>query len=177
MPLHCCASPQEQDWCPWDIPGSCTRGRGSGSARGTGRRSGCGHSADCLRTCREEGVGSGLSGYQLQGPRPERLSRVRAPDPGNCCCGSGALGGHVEGQRWSAGVKEQRLRRLGRVTGPLGIPDPLSCRASLICPGRECQVGHRGLAPRWEEEFRPSQKPEQGQGKSPGVGWDGMLKA
>lgn len=97
--LRCCASLQEQGQCPWDIPGSCTRGRGSGSAHGTGRRSGCGHSADCLRTCREEGVGSGLSGCQLQGPQPLWLRRVCVCAPEDCCWGVGVLGGDLEGER------------------------------------------------------------------------------
>lgn len=34
----------------WPLPGSCTLGPGSDSARGTGRRSGCDRSADFLRT-------------------------------------------------------------------------------------------------------------------------------
>lgn len=96
-PLLC--QVQEHGQCPRDIPGSCTRGRGSGSARGTGRRSGCGHSADCLRTCREEGVGSGLSGCQLQGPQPLWLRRVCVCAPEDCFWGVGALGRDLEGQR------------------------------------------------------------------------------
>lgn len=36
------------------VPGSCTRGPGSGNALCTGRRSVCVHSADCQRTCKQE---------------------------------------------------------------------------------------------------------------------------
>lgn len=43
---------------------------------------------------------------------------------------------------------KQRLRRPRRVTGPLGIPNPLSCRLSLICPKRECRGGVGGVLPR-----------------------------
>lgn len=34
----------------WCIPGSCTLGPGSDNALGIGRRNGCGHSVDSLRT-------------------------------------------------------------------------------------------------------------------------------
>lgn len=91
------------------LPGSCTRGPGNGSARGTGRRSGCGHSADCPRTCREKGWAQASldsspradSSQALGRSSPEKSVPISQGSAAGVQGGSGPCGGGWGGSRGS----------------------------------------------------------------------------
>ena len=82
----------------WGLENGCHRSGGCGERLEQVPRAGQGQAVQ-KRSCREEGVGSGLSGCQLQGPQPLWLRRVCVCAPEDCFWGVGALGRDLEGQR------------------------------------------------------------------------------